>query len=173
MKKLAKLSVIALIVLMVLTTVVCAATEDDLKKEVVDLVSKLNLERTYTSEIDTIFDAVDLTEEQVNEIQSYFDDIDKILAEYDYNVEKLTKEVKNQIFDLAQSAANIAGLNLFVNYDAKTVEVVKDGKVIVAVSYDVNLVQTGSNNLVIAGLAVVAIVALAATAVVKKAKTNE
>lgn len=173
MKRIAKLSMLVLVVLLIAATAVSAATKADLKGEVVELVNKLNLKRSYTAEIDKVFDAVgELDEDQVNRIQEYLDSVDTKLAAVEYDTSKLNKADKDALLEDAQAAAELAGLEVVPNYTNKTLDVYKDGKLVVPVSYNTNLAQTGSNNLVFAGLAVVAVIAVAATVVVNKAKAN-
>ncbi len=173
MKKIAKLSMLVLIVLLVAATAVSAATKADLKADVEALVKKLNLERSYTAEIDKVFDAAgELDEDQVNRIQEYLDAVDTKLAAVEYDTSKLNKADKDALLDDAKAAAEIAGLEVVPNYTDKTLDVYKDGVKVVGVSYDTNLAQTGNNNLVFAGLAVVAVIAVAATVVVNKARAN-
>ncbi len=173
MKKIAKLSMLVLIVLLVAATVVSAATKADLKANVEALVKKLNLERSYTAEIDKVFEAAgELDETKVADIQEYLDAVDAKLAEVNYDTSKLDKADKDELLKDAQAAAEIAGLEVVPDYTNKALDVYKDGKLVVPVSYNTNLAQTGSNNLVFAGLAVVAVIAVAATVVVNKAKAN-
>ncbi len=174
MKKILKLSALVLIVLLLATTLVSAATtKAELKDEVIALVNKLKLERDHTAEINTIFSKIDdLSEEDLSEITARLNAVDEKLAEYEYDLDSVPKAVKDSLFEVAQEAAGYAGLSLSPNYGDKTVDVYKDGDLVVAVSYSDELAHTGNSNFVFAGLAVVAVIAVAATVVVKNAKAN-
>ncbi len=175
MKKIAKLSMLVLIVLLVAATAVSAATKADLKANVEALVKKLNLERSYTKEINQFFDSdkVDFNDDVVAKLEQTLNKVDTELAKYDYDTSKVSKEVKEDLLETVQAAASDVGLKVTVDYSNKNLLVTTEaGEEVVTVSYNTNLAQTGNNNLVFAGLAVVAVIAVAATVVVNKARAN-
>ena len=104
MKKLLKLSALVLIVLLLATTLVSAATtKAELKDEVTALVSKLKLERDHTAEINTIFSKIDdLSEEDLSQITARLNAVDEKLEEYEYDLDSVPKSVKDRLFEVAQ-----------------------------------------------------------------------
>ena len=81
MKKIAKLSMLVLVVLILATSMVSAATQSELKGDVLDLLKKLkNVKVDYTATVETVFNSLDLTEEQVRDITIELNYIEANLA---------------------------------------------------------------------------------------------
>lgn len=79
---------------------------------------------------------------------------------------KLSKEAKQEVFSLAQEAANIIGATLTYNNTDKTIVIYKDGVKIEALSLNPYLKQTGKSNIITISIA--AITVLGATIVYRK-----
>lgn len=128
----------------------------------------ISLSNGDIAKIERFLNSNDVTDEQANGVIAKCDQIIAILnREGVKDVTKLSKNVKNEVFNLAKEAANIVGVTL--SYDKANKEIVayKGNQRIDAISLNPYLRQTGSANtlvLVLSG----AIIAASAIVVARK-----
>lgn len=97
------------------------------------------------AKVERFLNSNDITDEQANEIIAKCDQIIAILnREGVKDVTKLSKNVKNEVFNLAKEAANVVGVTL--SYDKANKEIVayKGNQKIDAISLNPYLKQTGA-----------------------------
>lgn len=120
------------------------------------------------AKIERFLNSNEVTDEQASNIIAKCDQIIAVLdREGVSDVNKLSKDVKNEIFNLAKEAASIVGVTL--SYDKANKEIVayKGNEKIDAISLNPYLKQTGTANVIAITTALVAILG-AGTLVVRK-----
>lgn len=177
MKRVLTASLLVVLVLILASTVVKATTQSELEAYLTKAHTIAGEEVSLTEadkvKVERYFAENTLTDAQATAIKGKVDEAIAIMDKAGVaDPTKLSSSDKTKLLNVAETAAQEAGLTLTVNSKDNTVELYQDGKLIESVSFEEKLVQTGSNNLVFVVLAGVAIIAVVATVVVKKVKAN-
>lgn len=172
MKKLISIAILFIMVAMLATTIVNAATNSTLADELYALGSKYGMTSQDKVKIERYLADNPVTDAQANQVMEKANEAVKIMEEAGTtDVSKPTTEQKNKLKTLANEAASIVGLTL--TFKSGTVEIYKDGKLIeVLGSENGKLAYTGNNVNVVLVVSSVAVVALAAVIVARKKFAN-
>lgn len=172
MKKLISIAILFIMVAMLATTIVNAATSSTLADELYALGSKYGMTSQDKVKIERYLADNPVTDAQANQVMEKAKEAVKIMEEAGTtDVSKLTTEQKNKLKTLANEAASIIGLTLV--FKSGTVEVYKDGKLIEVLGLENGkLAYTGNNVNVVLVVSSVAVVALAAVIVARKKFAN-
>ena len=176
MKKIVTITMIFLMIVMLCTTIVSAATKDSLVNDLYALTSKYGVTNADKVKADRFLTEYPITEDQANQIYGKATEAIKILEDAKVtDVKKLEKQLtKEQILkfqSLCQEAADIVGVTL--TYRNGTAEVYKNGKKIEVFYFtDGKLAYTGNNINIVLVVSSVAVIALATVYIVRKKKTN-
>ena len=176
MKKIVTMSVIFVMVVMVFSGMVNAATKDSLVNDLYALTSKFGVTEADKVKAERFLTENPITDEQANQIYEKAKEAIKVLEDAGVtDVKKLntqlTKEQKQKFRALCQEAADIIGVTL--TYKNGTVEVYKDGKRIEVFYFtDGKLAYTGNETNIVLVVSSVAIIALATVVIVRKKFAN-
>ena len=172
MKKLITITILFIMVAMLATTIVNAATSSTLADELYALGSKYGMTSQDKVKIERYLADNPVTDAQANQVMEKAKEAVKIMEEAGTtDVSKLTTEQKNKLKTLANEAASIVGLTL--TFKSGTVEIYKDGKLIEVLGLENGkLAYTGNNVNVVLVVSSVAVVALAAVIVARKKFAN-
>ena len=176
MKKIITIATIFILVAMLATTMVNAATKDSLVNDLYALTSKYGVTEADKIKAERFLSDNSITDEQANQIYAKAKEAIKVLEEAGVtDVKKLdtqlTKEQKLKFQSLSQEAASIAGVTL--TYKNGVVEVYKNGKKIEAFTFtNGKLAYTGNNINIVLVVSSVAVIALATVYIVRKKKAN-
>ena len=172
MKILISIAILFIMVAMLATTIVNAATSSTLADELYALGSKYGMTSQDKVKIERYLADNPVTDAQANQVMEKAKEAVKIMEEAGTtDVSKLTTEQKNKLKTLANEAASIIGLTLV--FKSGTVEVYKDGKLIEVLGLENGkLAYTGNNVNVVLVVSSVAVVALAAVIVARKKFAN-
>ncbi len=177
MKKVLKIALIFVLMILAYTTVVNAATTDELiayaSKTFTIAGKQVKLSNADVLKVKRFLSENPVSESQGDTIISKGNQIISIMnSEGVSDVTKLSKAKKEQALSLAQEAASVVGATLTYDSTDKAVTIYKDGKAVDSASLvNYKLVQTGSDNTVYVVAGVVAVIAVA-TVVLKKRKVN-
>ena len=188
---------LVIITLITMATSVSAYTSAELENYITGTHtisgSQFELKAAEKQEVKDYLASNPLTDAQATQIKSLLDEAkNKISATGASNLNQIAKSTKAEVVALLKEAGNVAGLTVSVDTSAKTITVSKAGTVIVSGSYAMEgnggvtvrtytnpasvtkggstisgFVYTGSNNTVLAIVAVLAVVAVS-TIVVRK-----
>lgn len=174
MKKVLTISLLVLVMLTFATTLTKAATtEADVQAKALEILSKVDTGTDYTATVERIFNEYDFSEEQLSNVMSKANEIESIIEANGSDPRTYSSSVKNTLISLAQAVAEDLGMKLTIDTKNNVATLTKDGVTIVALNLETGKIkQTGSDNLVFAVLAGVAVIAVVATVVVKKVKAN-
>lgn len=168
MKKLLSMAVIFVIVALLATTFVNAATTATAVSEIYSIGSKYGMTSADKVKLERFMEDNSITEAQADQLVAKVQEASKIMTDAGVtSVSKLTADQKNKLKTIANEAASAVGVTL--KFGTSSVEVYKDGKLIETItSTNGKLAYTGNNvNYILIG-GVVATIALIATVVVKK-----
>ncbi len=178
MKKVLKTALIFILMLLVYTTVVNAATTEEL----VAYASKtftIAGEKVKLSDGDVLKVKRFLSENPISESDgdTIIDKAEQIISimntEGVANPTKLSKAKKEQVLSIAQEAAAVTGATLTYDSTNKVVTVYKNGKTIESISLkNDKFVQTGNDNTAYVVAGIVAVIAVATVVILKKRKVN-
>lgn len=172
MKKLASIAIIFVMVAILATTVVNAATSSTLANELYALGSKYGMTTADKVKVERYLADNPVTDDQANQVMAKANEAVKIMEEAGTtNVSELTTEQKNKLKTLANEAASIVGLTL--TFKSGYVEIYKDGKPIETIGLENGkLAYTGNNVNVVLVVSSVAVVALAVGIIARKKFAN-
>lgn len=175
MKKFLKITIVLMAILLCSVSMVKAATTEELIA---------HISKTYTiageeykaSDLD-IADAkkyleqYPVSEEDADKIIAKIDEAVALANEYgEADLTKLSKSQKEELMNIAQEAASIAGATISYDNKDKVVTIYRDGEVFTTKSLEAKFAQTGSNHTVYIITAFVAIIAVATVIGYKKVK---
>ena len=172
MKKLVTMATIFVIVAMLATTMVSAATKDSLVNDLYALTSKYGVTQADKVKAERFLTDNSITDEQANQIYAKAKEAVKVLEDAGVtDVNKLTAEQKQKVQSICQEAANIIGVTL--TYKDGAVEVYKDGKKIETFTFtNGKLAYTGNNTNIVLVVSSVAVIALATALVLRNKFAN-
>ena len=176
MKKIITIATIFILVAMLATTMVNAATTDSLVNDLYALTSKYGVTEADKIKAERFLSDNSITDEQANQIYAKAKEAIKVLEEAGVtDVKKLdtqlTKEQKLKFQSLCQETADIVGVTL--TYRNGTAEVYKNGKKVEVFYFtDGKLAYTGNNINIVLVVSSVAVIALATVYIVRKKKAN-
>lgn len=172
MKKLISIAILFVMVAMLATTMVNAATSSTLADDLYALGSKYGMTSADKVKIERYLADNPVTDEQANQVLAKAQEAVKVMEDAGVtDVTKLTNEQKNQLKTIANEAASIVGVTL--TFKNGTVEVYKDGRRIEVITFrDGKLAYTGNNVNLVLVVSSVAVVALATGFVVRKKFAN-
>lgn len=172
MKKLISIAILFVMVAMLATTMVNAATSSTLADDLYALGSKYGMTSADKVKIERYLADNPVTDEQANQVLAKAQEAVKVMEDAGVtDVKSLTTEQKNQLKSIANEAASIVGLTL--TFKAGTVEIYKDGKLIETITFNNGkLAYTGNNVNLVLVVSSVAVVALATGFVVRKKFAN-
>ena len=172
MKKLLSVAILFMLVAMLSTTIVCAATSSNLANELYTIGSKYGMTSADKVKIERYLSDNPVTDEQANQVVAKANEAAKIMEEAGTtNVKDLSTAQKDKLKSIANEAANIVGLTL--TFKADRVEIYKNGKLIETIGTDSGkLAYTGNNVNVVLVVSSIAVVALAAGVVIRKKFAN-
>ena len=170
MKKVLTIAILTVMILMVAMTVVKAATSNTLADELYAIGKEYGMKQADKVKMEKYLAQYPLSDADCNKILELAKQAEAIMIENGTNDYKaLPTSVKNQLKDLANQAAEIAGVTL--DFKADGIDVYKDGKLVESITGDNTgkLSYTGSNvSVVIASVAVIALAATGITVATKK-----
>lgn len=173
MKKIIMMSIIFIMVAMVFTGMVNAATKDSLVNDLYAVTSKYGVTESDKVRAERYVTENPVTDEQANQIYEKIKEAVQVLEDAgETDVTKLNKEQKQKILSICQEAANVIGLTL--TYKNGTVEIYKDGKKIDTITFANGklLVYTGNDMSFVLIASGVAVIALATALIVRKKFSN-
>ena len=173
MKKLLSIAIVFVMVAVLATTAVNAATSSTLANDLYTIGSKYGMSSADKVKIERYLADNAVTDDQANKVLAKANEAAKIMDEAGVkNYKDLTADKKNELKTIANEAASVLGLTL--TFKSGNVEVYKDGKLIetLGVSNNGKLVYTGNNTNVILVVSSVAVVALAAGFIARKKIAN-
>lgn len=176
MKKIVTITMIFIMVVMLETTIVSAATKDSLVNDLYALTSKYGVTEADKVKAERFLTEYPITDEKANQIYAKATEAIKVLEDAGVtDVKKLytqlTKQQKIKFEALCQETASLVGARLI--YKNGTVEVYKDGKKVEVFYFtDGKLAYTGNNMNIVLVVSSVAVIALATAYIVRKKKTN-
>lgn len=172
MKKLISIAILFVMVAMLATTMVNAATSNTLAGDLYALGSKYGMTSADKVKIERYLADNPVTDEQANQVLAKAQEAVKVMEDAGVtDVKSLTVEQKNQLKSIANEAASIVGLTL--TFKKGSVEIYKDGKLIETVTAtNGKLAYTGNNVNLVLVVSSVAVVALATGFVVRKKFAN-
>lgn len=170
-----KMLAIALIVIMLMmtfATAVFATTSDELGSKLYAKGKKYGMTSADKVKIERFLSENPVTDAEADAILAKADEAIAIVEESGVtDLSKLTTAQKNQLKEIAKSAAEIVNVTLV--FKTSSVEIYKDGKLIETVtSNNGKLAYTGNNVNVVLVVSAIAIIALATTVVAKKTFAN-
>lgn len=172
MKKIISIVVLVVMIAMLATTMVNAATNSTLADDLYALGSKYGMTSADKVKIERYLADYPVTDEQANQVLAKAQEAVKVMEDAGAtSINDLTIEQKNQLKTIANEAASILGLTL--TFKAGSVEIYKDGKLIETVTAtNGKLAYTGNNVNLVLVVSSVAVVALATGFVVRKKFAN-
>ena len=172
MKKLISIAILFVMVAMLATTMVSAATSSTLANDLYALGAKYGLTSADKVKIERYLADNPVTDAQANQVMAKAQEAVAIMENAGVtDVKSLTAEQKNQLKSVANEAASVVGLTL--TYKSGSVEIYKDGKLVETVtSSNGKLAYTGNNVNLVLVVSSVAVVALATGFVVRKKFAN-
>ena len=165
MKKLLATTILFVMVAMLATTIVTAATNSTLPNELYAIGSKYGMKESDKLKMEKYLNDYPLSDDDCNEILALANQADKIMQDNNTtNYKTLPNDVKAQLKSLANQAAAIAGVTL--DFKTDRIDVYKDGKLIEAITdTDGKLPYTGNEINVAVVVSSIAVIALAATGI--------
>lgn len=171
MSKIVKISIIAIILLLLLTVGVNATTNDTLADELYELGSPYGLSATDKVKIERYLSDYPVTDSEAEALIGYANQVIAIFESAGVtNYADLTTAQKDQIKSIANEAASL--IDVTIVYHVNYVEIYKDGKLIETIyetngklSYTGNTETTTNTGIIVAtilGIAVVGTVAVIA-----------
>lgn len=172
MRKLLSIAIVFVMVAVLATTVVNAATSATLANDLYTIGSKYGMTSADKVKIERYIADNAVTDEQANQVLAKAEQAAKIMDEAGVtNYSELSADKKNELKTIANEAASVLGLTL--TFKSGNVEVYKDGKLIETLgTSNGKLVYTGNNTNIILVVSSVAVVALAAGFVARKKIAN-
>ncbi len=174
MKKLITIAVLFVMVAMLATTIVNAATSDTLQDELYAIGAKYGMKASEKVKMERYLADHPLTEAECNEILALANQADKVMQENGTtDVKSLPADVKAQLKSLANQAASIADVTLDFKSDGVNVYD-ENGTLLDSISADTlgKLAYTGNSVNVVLVVSSVAVVALAAGMIARKKFAN-
>lgn len=173
MKKILTISILAVVLLMSLVNVACAATKDTLADTLYKMGAEYGMTAADKVKIERYLAENPVTDEQANTIVAKAEEAVAVMKEAgtkDYS--KLTTAQKDKVKAIATEAANTIDVKLV--FKTKSVEIYnKDGKLIETVTNNNGkLAYTGNSVNVVLVVTMVAVVALSLIAVARKKLAN-
>ena len=168
MKKILSIAIVFVMVAVLATTAVNAATSSTLANDLYTIGSKYGMTSADKVKIERYLADNAVTDEQANQVLAKANEAAKIMEEAGVtNYKDLTADKKNELKTIANEAASVLGLTL--TFKSGNVEVYKDGKLIETISSkDGKLAYTGNNTAIAIAVSSIAVVALAAGLVARK-----
>lgn len=172
MKKVLSIISLFIIIGLMATTIVNAATNSSLAGDLYALGAKYGMTTADKVKIERYVSDNSVTNEQAEQVMAKAQEAVKIMEEAGTtNINKLSTEQKKKLKSIANEAASILGLTL--TFKSGTVEIYKDGKLIEAISLENGkLAYTGNTVNIILVVSLVAVVALAASIIIRKKFSN-
>ena len=166
-----KMLAIALIVIMLMmtfATAVFATTSDELGSKLYAKGKKYGMTSAYKVKIERFLSENPVTDAEADAILAKADEAIAIVEESGVtDLSKLTTAQKNQLKEIAKSAAEIVNVTLV--FKTSSVEIYKDGKLIETVTANNGkLAYTGNNLNMILVVSTISIIALAITVAAKR-----
>ena len=172
MKKVLSIAILFVMVAMLATTTVNAATNADLASKLYAIGAKYGMTSADKVKIERYLADNPVTDAEANQVVAKAQQTANVMeAEGVTNVKDLTAEKKEEVKTLLNQAANVVGVNL--TFKSGAVEVYKDGKLVETLgTSNGKLAYTGNNVNVILVVSSVAVVALVAGFVARKKFAN-
>ena len=178
MKKLGTITLLIVMLIGILAGTVNATTESELleylSKDFTVGGETISISESDKVKIERYLNENEVTAEQADSIIAKADEAVAVLQSAgETDITKLSREDKDKLIGIANSAASELGLSISYDASSKTLSVYKDGQLIESTSIKSGseLVQTGSANYVLYAIIAVAVIAIAAVAV-KKVRAN-
>ncbi len=171
MKKIISIAILFVMVALLATTVVNAATSSTLADQLYAIGQKYGMKASEKVKMERYLADNKLSDAKCDEILALAQEADQIMkenGETDYT--KLPADIKAQLKSLANQAASVAGVTL--TFSADGIHVYKDGKLIENLTESSTLPYTGNNVNSILVVSSVAVVALATIFVARKKFAN-
>lgn len=172
MKKILTISILAVVLLMSLVNVACAATKDTLADTLYKMGAEYGMTAADKVKIERYLAENPVTDEQANTIVAKAEEAVAVMKEAgtkDYS--KLTTAQKDKVKAIATEAASAIDVKLV--FKTKSVEIYKNGKLIETVTNNNGkLAYTGNSVNVVLVVTMVAVVALSLIAVARKKLAN-
>lgn len=174
MKKILSIAIIFVIVALLSTTMVNAATTTDAVSQIYAIGTKYGMTSADKVRLERFMKDNSITGAQADQLIAKAQEANTVMTDAGItNVKDLSVAQKNQLKTIANEAASAVGVTL--NFGTSSVEVYKDGKLIETItSSNGKLAYTGNNVnmiLVVSSVAVIALIATA-TVVAKKRLAN-
>ena len=172
MKKSLTVALLVVMFVMALATVVNATTSSELADALYEKVSAYGMTSSDKVRVERYLAEYPVSDETADAILAKADEAIAVMdAAGVKNYSDLTTAQKNELKSIATEAAKLIDVQLV--FKTKAVDVIKDGKVIEAVTLnDGKLAYTGNNINVVLVVSLIAIIALAITVVAKKTFAN-
>lgn len=172
MKKILTISVLAVVLLMSLVNVSCAATKDDLANTLYNMGAEYGMTSADKVKIERYLAEYPVTDEQANTIVAKAEEAIAVMkAAGTKKYSELTTAQKDKVKSIATEAASAIDVKLV--FKTKSVEVYKNGKLIETVrNNNGTLAYTGNSVNVVLVVGVIAVVALSLVAVARKKLAN-
>lgn len=181
MKRLVKLLIITFMMLFLFVSNVNAATTDDLIAYLTQVFTiageEVKIPDWYVNSAKRYLAEYPVSEEDGDKILEIAKKGEKLLDDAGvYDPKELSQEKKQELLDLGQEVAKIAGASITYNKSDNAIEVYKDGKLYDSLPVEMHKFrQTGNNEMMIYVVmtTIVAIIAVASVIIYRKKKVNE
>ena len=174
MKKLITIAVLFVMVAMLATTIVNAATSNTLPDDLYAIGAKYGMKASEKVKMERYLADHPLSDSECNQILAYAQEADSIMkANGTTDIKSLPSDVKAQLKGLANEAASVAGVTL--DFTSNGVNVYdENGTLLDSISADSlgKLAYTGNSVNVVLVVSSVAVVALAAGMIARKKFAN-
>ena len=172
MKKVLTIAILFVMVAMLATSVVNAATTSELVDKIYSMGEKYGLTSADKVRLERFLADNPVSEEEADQLIAKAEAAVKVMEDAGVtSVSELTTAQKNQLKSIANEAADIVGVTLV--FSSSKVEIYKDGKLVETVTAnDDKLAYTGNSINAVLVVSSVAIIALAAVIVAKKRLAN-
>ena len=172
MKKVLTIAILFVMVAMLATSVVNAATTSELVDKIYSMGEKYGLTSADKVRLERFLSDNPVSEEEADQLIAKAEAAVKVMEDAGVtSVSELTTAQKNQLKSIANEAADIVGVTLV--FSSSKVEIYKDGKLVETVTAnDDKLAYTGNSINAVLVVSSVAIIALAAVIVAKKRLAN-
>ena len=172
MKKVLTIAILFVMVAMLATSVVNAATTSELVDKIYSMGEKYGLTSADKVRLERFLADNPVSEEEADQLIAKAEAAVKVMEDAGVkSVNDLTRAQKEQLKSIANEAADIVGVTLV--FSPSKVEVYKDGKLVETVTAnDDKLAYTGNSINAVLVVSSVAIIALAAVIVAKKRLAN-